>query len=622
MAAGSGHSLVMKSDGTLTAWGYNTEGQIDVPEGFSYAFAVSAGSHNLVLAEPRVPLVVTQPESVSVVSGQRVELSAPVFSLLPGGAEWFKQGVVDAVATGTVWSKSPARLADAGIYYMVASNALGVVTSQVATVAVSPALVAVVPCRFSGIPLAGEPLTLTANALGEEPLTYLWYIDGQQAHSSTAPEWALSALTPEFTGICQLVVSNDYGTAIGRPFRLAPVQPGLIASWGESLDGQRTVPAGVTNVVAVAAGDKHSLALGAGGAVVAWGDNAYGQSEVPVGLSNVVAVAAGDYFNLVLKSDGTVEAWGDNEFGQGEIPLGLSNVVAAAGGSWHSLALKKDDTLIAWGANGDGQCDVPAGLADVVAIDAGGWHSLALKVDGTAAAWGYNEFGQCDVPAGLSDVVAIRAGLFHSIALKADGTIIVWGDNYFGQLDVPPGLTDVVAIDAWGTHSLALRADGTVVAWGDNGAGQCDVPPSLSNVSTIAAGGHHSLAVVPSALATHTISTPVPVPHSWLDAYPAILASAGGDYEAAAIQTTGKFGPDGSQLSVWHDYVAGTDPTDLTSELRCSIGMLKDSPVLSWTPDMGASRVYTIWGKPELSSGWTTPTNSATRFFRVSVSLP
>ena len=33
-------------------------------------------------------------------------------------------------------------------------------------------------------------------------------------------------------------------------------------------------------------------------------------------------------------------------------------------------------------------------------------------------------------------------------------------------------------------------------------------------------------------------------------------------------------------------------------------------------------RVYTLWGRSDLSSAWTTPTNAASRFFRVGVSLP
>lgn len=121
---------------------------------------------------------------------------------------------------------------------------------------------------------------------------------------------------------------------------------------------------------------------------------------------------------------------------------------------------------------------------------------------------------------------------------------------------------------------------------------------------------------------TVTDTTPVPVPYAWLDGYPTLLASCGGDYEAAALLETGKRDSGGSSLAVWQDYVAGTCPTSAVSLFRCFIEMGEGTPVLGWKPDLGNERVYTIWGKPDLASPWTTPINTASRIFRISVSLP
>ena len=77
-----------------------------------------------------------------------------------------------------------------------------------------------------------------------------------------------------------------------------------------------------------------------GGTVVAWGGNSEGQTTVPAGLSGVVAIAAGTFHTVALKQDGTVVAWGYNDSGQTKVPAGLSGVVAIAAGRYHTVALK------------------------------------------------------------------------------------------------------------------------------------------------------------------------------------------------------------------------------------------------------------------------------------------
>src|SRR5207249_4561423 len=67
--------------------------------------------------------------------------------------------------------------------------------------------------------------------------------------------------------------------------------------------------AGLSNVVAIAAGGDHSLALKSDGSVVAWGSNTYGESTVP-DLGPVIAISAGfnDSAALVLPSLPTLQA--------------------------------------------------------------------------------------------------------------------------------------------------------------------------------------------------------------------------------------------------------------------------------------------------------------------------
>jgi hypothetical protein len=320
----------------------------------------------------------------------------------------------------------------------------------------------------------------------------------------------------------QLKVALCLMAVLGGRLAAAEAQTNArVVMWGDDSFGQTNMPAGLSNVIAIAAGAYHSLALLPEGTVVAWGAGEpgqqhsfadQGQSAVPGNLNELTAIAGGGYHSLALTSNGTVVAWGAGKagqtgspnYGQSAVPASLNGVAAIAAGGCHSLALKSNRTVVAWGANGSGQTNVPAGLGGVTAIAAGWGHSLALKSDSTVVAWGDNSYSECVVPAGLSNVIAIAGGGSHSLALKSDGTVIAWGYNASGQTNVPSGLSGVIAIAAGADHCLALKSDHTVVAWGAGGSGQTGypsygqstVPTNLDGIMAIAAGGDTSMALI------------------------------------------------------------------------------------------------------------------------------
>ena len=173
---------------------------------------------------------------------------------------------------------------------------------------------------------------------------------------------------------------------------LALKSDGTVWAWGSNSYGQlgdgthtgRLAPvqvSGLGGVVSVSAGEDHSLALKSDGTVWAWGRNDWGQlgdgtgggwdncSYEPVqvsGLDGVVSVSARYWYSLAVKSDGTVWAWGYNWYGQlgdgttsnrytpGRVS-GLGGVVSISAGKGHSLALKGDGTVWVWGDNSYGQ---------------------------------------------------------------------------------------------------------------------------------------------------------------------------------------------------------------------------------------------------------------------------
>ncbi len=315
--------------------------------------------------------------------------------------------------------------------------------------------------------------------------------------SGTPTQLGTFNLTIKATDVLGCTGTRSYALTVA-PISLA-IEPsagnalGSVIAWGENAYGQRTVPAGLPSVTAIALGNLHTVVVKRDGSVVAWGDSAKGKTSVPVGLTGVTAVAAGRNHSVALKSNGSVVVWGDNSLGQANIPAGLTGVTAIAAGWNHTLALKSDGSLVAWGDNAKGQASIPAGLKNVVGIAAGNTHTVALKSDGSVIAWGDNAFGQTSIPTGLPSVKAIAATDRNTAALKNDGSVIVWGANYFGQNNVPAGLTDVQAI-ALGLYSvMALKNDGSIVQWGEYG--QRFVPAGLTGATAIAAGFWHFMAL-------------------------------------------------------------------------------------------------------------------------------
>ena len=54
----------------------------------------------------------------------------------------------------------------------------------------------------------------------------------------------------------------------------------------------------------------HGLALRGDGTVAAWGDDSFGQASVPAGLSGVEAVQAGEFWSAARRQGGEVVVWG------------------------------------------------------------------------------------------------------------------------------------------------------------------------------------------------------------------------------------------------------------------------------------------------------------------------
>ena len=140
----------------------------------------------------------------------------------------------------------------------------------------------------------------------------------------TSSSFSIGVAAQGYASYDQLKIPADLGRVIalsaGYGHCLALRSDGTVATWGQNTSPWTPLnyPANLSGIVGISSGLYHNVVLKADGTVIAWGRNQEGQTTIPSGLSDVVAVAAGygDHC-LALRSNGTVVAWGsDNEIGR------------------------------------------------------------------------------------------------------------------------------------------------------------------------------------------------------------------------------------------------------------------------------------------------------------------
>ena len=594
VSAGERHSLALKSDGTVRAWGENLSGQVGNGSFTAAALtavqvvslvdvvAIGAGwSHSLGVKSDGTLWAWGENGSGQLGNNSIVDSAVPVQATGLTDVKACAGGEYHSLALkrdGTVWA-----------WGMNFVGQLGDGTNNDSHTPIQvPGLkdvIAIAAARWDSLALAADGTvwawgdnagTGGGSKVPVQPtgLSDVVVIAGGNGYHllALASDGSLWAWGDNFKG----QIGDGTTTTRGAPVRVARISPvatmsgGFLHSaaivgggagepwaWGYNFHGQlgdgttneSHVPVEVSTVrgaVAVAAGEYHSAALREDGSVWAWGHNGSGQlgdgtkndSHVPIqvpGLTDVTAIAALQHHTLALKADGTVWAWGYNgagELGDGTTtdraaPVqvsGITDAVAISGGVDHSLALLSSGLVVAWGGGVFGQMGNPAApfgsltpvyvanLVDVVGIAGGGWHNVALKSDGTVWAWGMNDVNQLAKASPFSvsspskvtgvpgTVIAVSAGYWHGLALRADGTVWQWGYDGVGPLQtgfptkgqpVPwqvAGVSSAIAVDGGMYHSASLLVDGTVWTWGGNGSGQLGDGTTTSRTSAVQAG--------------------------------------------------------------------------------------------------------------------------------------
>ena len=347
ISAGYYHTLAIKDDGTLWAWGNNEYGQLGNGTTTNSLVAVQIGTANnwkAVSAGESHTVAVKQDDTVWAWGyndfGQLGDGNIGTFSAAPIQVKC-KSGVGNLVDVKAV---------SAGNLYTVAIKEDGSVWAW-------------------GYNNHGQ--------LGD---------DGNSGTFSATPVQVMSSdddgiTITEFTKAIAVSTGSGHTVAIDNDDNLWAWGNNGSGRLGDGTTDNRNYPVQVmanastefNNIRAVSAGGSHTVAIDNGKNLWAWGNNSSGQlgdgttipkiSPVQV-MSDVKTVSAGYSHTVAIKEDGSVWAWGESNYGQlGDgtttdrlYPVKIGDKWAeVSAGSEHTVAIKRDKILWAWGWNNNGQ---------------------------------------------------------------------------------------------------------------------------------------------------------------------------------------------------------------------------------------------------------------------------
>ena len=275
LAAGDFHSLALRSDGTVAAWGYNFFGEVG----------------DNTTTNRQVPVAVNAAAGVSALYGKTV------VAIAAGGSH-----SLALCSNGTVaaWGyNGDGELGDNYVSAFQSHVPVAVNTASGVSALAGKTVVAVACGNEHNLALCSDG---TVAAWGGNNY-------GQVGDNSTTNR-PVPVMVNTASNVSALYGKTVVAIAAGYAHSLALCSDGTVAAWGENNYGQlgdntqtpRNVPVAVnTNsglsalygktVVAIAAGYTHSLALCSDGTAAAWGANYYGMLGDNTETARVVPVA-------------------------------------------------------------------------------------------------------------------------------------------------------------------------------------------------------------------------------------------------------------------------------------------------------------------------------------------
>ena len=198
IAAGGQHSMALKSDGTVVMWG--DLGVPDFPLGQIIGIILSP-VHNLAIrGGPLSPIIAAQPASQTVLLGTNATFSIVAFTPPQTLYQWQFNGTNIAGATNTTLTLSNVKLDQQGSYRVVVTAVDGSLISSNAILAViAPPVVITAMTQPTNLVLAflnQTTLTVTVAAPGDQsgvPFSYQWRFNGTNINSATNSDYTFAA---------------------------------------------------------------------------------------------------------------------------------------------------------------------------------------------------------------------------------------------------------------------------------------------------------------------------------------------------------------------------------------------------------------------------------------------
>jgi alpha-tubulin suppressor-like RCC1 family protein len=394
----------------------------------------------------------------------------------------------------------------------------------------------------------------------------------------------------------QIGTSSWTQVSAGQTHTAAIRSDNRLFTWGAGSSGRLGVGIGGTGTISrssptqvgtsswtqVSAGGSHTAAIRSDGLLFTWGSAATGRlgngtttvnrsSPVQIGSDLWNSVSAADAHSAAIRNDGALFTWGvgtSGRLGDGStlprsVPtqVGTSSWTQVSAGTTHTAGILNNNLLYSWGSDASGQLGLGTiggiqispmvlqstestsspgqiGSSSWSMVSAGRYGTGAIRSDGILFMWGLNNFGQVgngstayivNSPSqiGASSWIMVSVGDHHTAAIRSDTALFIWGSGYNGRLGnnassgrrsspIQVGTSiSWLSVSAGRSHTVGVQrlntylpdGVGSLYAWGGNQYGQLGVgagdtinrsnPAQVTSLTytVVSAGEFHNAAI-------------------------------------------------------------------------------------------------------------------------------